>query len=145
MAIVGRIRRALDTPGASFPSQDAKGHSEDAEKAAVGPVIVTPSVITYFEMNRDEIIAFLKEYKAGHADRYGIVSMGLFGSVARGEVREDSDIDIYIKTRTPNPFALVHIKNDIEQRLHRHVDIIRFRDKMNPVLKKRIEREGVLV
>jgi uncharacterized protein len=96
-------------------------------------------------MNREEIIAFLRDYKARYGDQYGILSLGIFGSVARGEFRENSDIDIFVTTRTPDPFALVHIKNDIEYKLSRHVDIVRIRERMNPFLKKRIEKEGVRV
>ena len=96
-------------------------------------------------MNRDEILTFLKDYKSRNADRYGIVSLGVFGSVARGDVHTDSDVDIYVTTRTPDPFALVHMKEDIEKGLRRRVDIVRVREKMNPSLRKRIEREGVNV
>ncbi len=96
-------------------------------------------------MNRDDILTFLKDYKSRNADRYGIVSLGVFGSVARGDVRADSDVDIYVTTRTPDPFALVHIREDIERGLRRRVDIVRVRDKMNPSLRKRIEQEGVNV
>lgn len=94
-------------------------------------------------MNRDDIISFLRDFKSRNADRYGIISLGVFGSVARGDIRDDSDIDIYVTTKTPDPFALVHIKDDIEGRLHRRVDIVRVRDRMNPFLRKRIEKEGV--
>jgi predicted nucleotidyltransferase len=87
----------------------------------------------------------LRDHKARFVDQYGIISLGVFGSVARGEVRDDSDIDIYVTTKTPNPFALVHLKQEIEQALHRNVDIVRVRDKMNPFLKKRIEEEGIHV
>jgi hypothetical protein len=37
------------------------------------------------------------------------------------------------------------MKQDIEGRLHRRVDIVRLRDKMNPFLKRRIEQEGIYV
>jgi hypothetical protein len=97
------------------------------------------------DMNRDEIISFLRDYKIRYADHYGITSLGVFGSIARGDIREDSDVDIFVTMRTPDPFALVHIKNDLEQALRRHVDIVRLREKMNPFLKKRIEKEGVNV
>jgi hypothetical protein len=96
-------------------------------------------------MNRDEIIAFLRDFKARHKDQYGIISLGVFGSVARGDIRDDSDVDVYVTTKTPDPFALVHIKDDLEKRLKRRVDIVRFREKMNPFLKRRIEKEGVRV
>lgn len=96
-------------------------------------------------MNRDEIIAFLRDFKTRCGDQYGIISLGVFGSVARGDIREDSDIDIYVTTKTPDPFALVHIRDDLQRRLNRHVDIVRLRERMNPFLKKRIEKEGVRV
>jgi uncharacterized protein len=96
-------------------------------------------------MQRDDILSFLRDFKTRCADKYGIISLGVFGSVARGEIHEDSDVDIYVTTREPDPFVLVHIKDDIERRLQRHVDIIRIREKMNPFLKKRIEKEGIYV
>ncbi len=60
-------------------------------------------------------------------------------------MRDDSDVDICVRTRTPDPFLIVHIKEDIENSLRRRVDIIRVRDKMNPFLKKRIDEEGIYV
>lgn len=96
-------------------------------------------------MNREEIIAVLRDFKASAADRYGIISLGVFGSVARGEIRDDSDVDVYVTTKTPDPFALVHMREDIAGRVKRRVDIVRYREKMNPFLKTRIEKEGVRV
>ena len=93
-------------------------------------------------MKRDDVLAILLEFKRDRAEEYGILEIGVFGSVARDEAREDSDVDICIKTRTPNPFALVHIKEEIEKRVKRRVEIIRVREKMNPFLRERIEREG---
>jgi predicted nucleotidyltransferase len=96
-------------------------------------------------MGRDDILAILRDFKQNFADKYGILEIGIFGSIARGEDREDSDVDICIKTKTPDPFALVHIKEEIENRVRKHVDIVRMREKMNPFLKERIEKEGVYV
>jgi uncharacterized protein len=96
-------------------------------------------------MGKKEIIAILRDYKNTYAEKYGIQALGVFGSVARDQSREDSDVDICIKTVTPNPFVLVHIKEDIEQLVHRRVDIVRVREKMNPFLKQHIEKEGIYV
>jgi hypothetical protein len=96
-------------------------------------------------MSRDEIIAFLHDFKVRYGDRYGIVSLGVFGSVARGEIGPDSDVDIYVTTKTPDPFALAHVREDIESRLSRRVDVVRLRERMNPHLKRRIEEEGINV
>lgn len=96
-------------------------------------------------MGRDSILAILRDFKQNFAEKYGILEIGVFGSIARDEAREDSDIDICIKTKTPDPFTLVHIKEEIENRVSKHVDIVRMREKMNPFLKERIEKEGVYV
>ena len=96
-------------------------------------------------MNQQEILAKLREYKRTNADKYGILELGVFGSVARNEAREDSDVDIFIKTMTPDAFMLVHIKEDIENILQKHVDIIRVRDLMNPYLKSRLSKEALYV
>ena len=96
-------------------------------------------------INRDAVLAILREYKRENARRYGIIDLGLFGSVARQTAGENSDVDICIKIQTPDPFILVHIKEDLEQRVHAHVDIVRVREKMNLFLKSRIEQEGVYV
>lgn len=93
-------------------------------------------------MRRDEILGILREFKRECAEEYGILKIGIFGSTARDEAGEESDVDIVIKTKTPNPFALVHIKEAIERQTHKHVDIIRVREKMNPFLKQRIEKEA---
>jgi uncharacterized protein len=96
-------------------------------------------------MNRDEIISTLRDFKMKYAEKYGILSLCVFGSVARGEMRDNSDVDICVSTKTPDPFLLVHFKLDLEGGLNRRVDVVRLREKMNPFLKKRIEQEGVYV
>jgi len=96
-------------------------------------------------MERDSILAILRDFKRNFAGKYGILEIGVFGSIARDEAREDSDIDICIKTKTPDPFTLVHIKEELENRAGKRVDIVRMREKMNPFLKERIEKEGVYV
>jgi predicted nucleotidyltransferase len=93
-------------------------------------------------MNRTEILSILRKYKRNNAGKYGIIELGIFGSTARGDAGFDSDVDICIKTNTPNPFFLVHIKEDLEGLINRHVDIVRVRDRMNPYLRERIEKEG---
>jgi uncharacterized protein len=93
-------------------------------------------------MKRDDILAILREFKRDYSEKYGILEIGVFGSIARDDAWEDSDVDICIKTITPNPFFLVHIKEEIEGRVQKHVDIIRVREKMNPFLKERIEKEA---
>lgn len=96
-------------------------------------------------LGRDSLLAILKNFKRDYAEKYGILEIGVFGSMARDEGGEDSDVDIFLRTKTPNPFILVHIKEDIEGLTGKHVDIVRLRDEMNPFLKERIEKDGQYV
>ena len=90
-------------------------------------------------------LEILRQFKQESGDRYGILELGVFGSVARDEAKDGSDVDVVIRLKTPDPYFVVHIKEALEQRLDRHVDIVRLRDKMNSFLKQRIEREAVYV
>lgn len=78
-------------------------------------------------------------------EKFGIKSMRLFGSVARDEHKEDSDVDICVETETPNPFLLLDLKEYLETLLDKNVDIVRFRNKMNPFLKQQIENDGIFI
>ncbi|MCS2892484.1 nucleotidyltransferase family protein [Parabacteroides faecis] len=92
-----------------------------------------------------EIINLLKDFKMKQASKYGIRRMGVFGSVARGEQHEGSDVDVYIEGELKGLFALAGIKNELEDLLGCRVDIVRLRDRMDTFLKKRIQNEGVYV
>ena len=94
---------------------------------------------------RDEVLDVLRHEKDELANRYGVITLGVFGSVARDEAREESDVDVVITMRQPDLFAMVHIKDALEEALHRKVDIIHYREKMNQFLKRRIDQEAVYV
>lgn len=92
-----------------------------------------------------EYINILRDYMVQNASKYSITRMGIFGSVARGEQTEDSDVDVYLETSKPSMFALVHIKDDLQTLFGCNVDIVRLRDHMDSFLKNRIEKEGIYV
>ena len=96
-------------------------------------------------MTKEDIIHFLKINKKKFFEQYEISNMTLFGSYARGENREDSDIDIAIETPLSNYFLLYDFKEELEKALHHKVDIVRLREKMNQSLKKRILEDGIYV
>ncbi len=96
-------------------------------------------------MDKDEILSRLSSYKKRSAAKYGIETLGIFGSVARNEAHTDSDLDVCITISVPNPFLLAHIKEDIEILTQRRVDIVRVRERMNPFLKQRIDRDCIYV
>ena len=96
-------------------------------------------------MSKSDYIALLQGCSGTLRNDYGIKSLRLFGSVARGEDHEGSDVDLFVETETPNPFVLMDAKDFLEQLVGRSVDIIRNHKNLNPRLRKRIERDGVTV
>ena len=92
-----------------------------------------------------EYISLLKAFKEKEGKAYGISRMCVFGSVARGEQQEDSDVDVCIECPPMGLFAFGGIKERLEQLLGCHVDLIRFRERMNAFLREQIEREGIYV
>lgn len=92
---------------------------------------------------REHILAELRQLKATLFRQYGVTKLALFGSVARDQMGPDSDIDVVVTLREPDMFALVHIKDLLEQELHRRVDVIHFSEGMNPFLKSRILAEAL--
>jgi len=93
--------------------------------------------------NRETILEELRRLKPDFEQRYGVTRIGIFGSVARNEIREDSDVDVVVEMRDPDLFYMVHIKEALENNLKRPVDVIRYRTMMNRYLRARIDREAV--
>ena len=96
-------------------------------------------------MNRNECISLLQSNSDVLKNEYGIMSLRLFGSVARDEQHDTSDVDVFVETQTPNPFILIAAKDYLTKVMGCPVDIIRSHRNLNPRLKKRIERDGVAV
>ena len=86
-------------------------------------------------MQTEEILEKLKEYKAERGDAYGIETLGLFGSCARGEQLPDSDIF----------FSMAGIQNELEELFKCKVDLISLGAIMRPLFKKNLERDAVYV
>ncbi|MDL1957831.1 MAG: nucleotidyltransferase domain-containing protein [Deltaproteobacteria bacterium] len=96
-------------------------------------------------MKRDEIVLSLRRFKEMNKDRYEIIRIGIFGSAARDNMDEQSDIDVVVELGKPDLFYLIGIKQDLEEKFHRTVDIVRYRERMNAFLKGRIDKEAVYV
>ncbi len=95
------------------------------------------------KLSKDEVLRELNNLKPELEKKYGVTRIGIFGSLARDEAKDDSDIDVVVEMREPNLFYMVHIKELLEQDFKRHIDIIRYREKMNSYLKARIDKEAV--
>ena len=91
----------------------------------------------------NECKAKLVSFKQCFGHEFGIKSIGIFGSVARGEQTEDSDVDVCVELQTPSMFCLVHIKDELQHLFGCAVDIVRLREDMDKLLKQNIMEEGI--
>jgi uncharacterized protein len=96
-------------------------------------------------MNREEAIARLKGHEA-ELKALGVDRLYLFGSTARDEAGEDSDIDLFFdhKKGRIGLYELIDVKERAASILGRRADIMT-RASLHPALKKRIEDSAVLV
>lgn len=90
-------------------------------------------VLETIRARRDEIEA-----------RYGVRLIGVVGSVARGEQREDSDVDItFSVSGSTTLFKLSDAEHDLAAALGREIDLVD-RDGMRPAARAYSERDLVL-
>ena len=52
-------------------------------------------------MNRDEVLNILRAHKAILVQRFGVTELALFGSFARDQATDDSDVDILVRFDKP--------------------------------------------
>lgn len=96
--------------------------------------------------NKNEIIMILEAHKDEMAQRFGVVSVGLLGSYARGEAREDSDIDIAIELR-PEKKSLSNffgLRRYLEQQFGKTVDL-GIESTLKPLAREMVAKEIIHV
>ncbi len=89
--------------------------------------------------------ARLHQFMSDSAADFGISRMGIFGSVARRENTENSDIDIVVELDRPSLQLMYRLKTELVRLFGCNVDLIRFRDSLNPLLRSNIERDVIYV
>ena len=77
------------------------------------------------------------------AARHGVTSVRVFGSFARGEAREDSDLDLLIEAgpQTP-PWFPGGLLVDLEDELGRRVDVAEERS-LHPLIRRQVLEEAI--
>jgi len=93
--------------------------------------------------NKDEYLSLLRQFKQEYSSEYGIECIGIFGSVARGEQTENSDIDIYYEGKSLGLKSLVEFPMQLEKFLGAPVDVVRKHSNLRPSFVKRIMRDIV--
>lgn len=72
----------------------------------------------------EKILHILRERKPELQKKYPISRLGVFGSYARGEATENSDIDIAVEITGPMGLSFIAMANEIEEILGTKVDVV---------------------
>ena len=92
-------------------------------------------------LDRQECIKKIKAQEGIIKNDFGVRELMLFGSVARNEQRETSDVDVFVEM-SPDLYALVGLKLYLEKLLGCNVDVVRKHRNNDEFLLKQIEKYG---
>lgn len=94
-------------------------------------------------MRREAAISTLRSYLPVLKRDFGVRRIALFGSTARDEAREDSDLDILVEFAVvPTLPEFVGLKYFLEDRIGCRVDLVT-PDALKPRMRPAVEREAV--
>lgn len=92
-------------------------------------------------IDRDRLLTTLRAKRSEIEADYGVRLMGIVGSVARGEERPESDVDVVADIiRTPSLFELSRAERTLQAAVGRPVDLV-LREAMRPAARALIERD----
>ncbi len=76
-------------------------------------------------MKKEDIISSLQIDKQFLKDNYGVVSIALFGSYAKGMENSKSDVDFFVEFKTPSYSFLMGLYSYLESKLNKKIEIVR--------------------
>ena len=94
------------------------------------------------QLDKNQIINFLREHKPYLEKEFGVTRIALFGSYSREEQTTTSDIDLAIEMAIPSFKNHCHLKEFLEKHLQRHVDLCYFKG-MRSFIRHAIDKELV--
>ena len=96
-------------------------------------------------MNRDKVLNLLRAHKATLSQRFGVTELALFGSFARDQAADNSDVDILVRFDGSTDWRKYFgVQFHLEDLLGRPVDLVT--DKaLRAEIRPYVEREAVNV
>ena len=94
---------------------------------------------------KNEILRVLKEELPQLRNKYGIKTIGLFGSYSREEQSVGSDVDILVQFERPvGFFKFIALEEYLKERIGENVEIVT-EDALKPYIKPRVMKDVVYV
>ena len=104
-----------------------------------------PNIGTFMESSRQDILLSLKLLKAEMKKEFSVQNIGVFGSVARDEQTDQSDIDLLVEFSSPVGFiTFMRLENFLSERLGKKVDQVT-PDALKPVIRQDVLTEVIYV
>lgn len=93
-------------------------------------------------MGIDELLKDNRQRILDLAEKYGVYNVRVFGSVARGEARTDSDVDFLVEVQPGVGLAFLTLWNELEDLLGRKIDLVP-EESLHENLRERVIEEAV--
>jgi len=96
-------------------------------------------------MGIKELLLPFREEILKIASKYGAYNVRVFGSVARGEARPDSDVDFLVELEPKRSlFDYIALMQDLEELLNRKVDVAE-PDNLHELIREKVLNEAVML
>jgi predicted nucleotidyltransferase len=96
-------------------------------------------------LNLQNCIKSLSAFKKANGHRLGIERLGIFGSVARQQNTEDSDLDVVVEMERPTLRNMFELEESLKELFGCKVDLVQMRPTLRPLLKSNIQKEAIYV
>lgn len=97
------------------------------------------------DMNKQQALDLLSQRRDEIAKKFAVKHLALFGSTARGEAREDSDVDVLVEFEGPATFdGYMGLKFYLEDLFRTKVDLVT-KDTVKPRMRPIIEKDMIHV
>lgn len=94
-------------------------------------------------MQRDQVLEILARHRDRLRSEYGVRRLTLFGSTARGEALDSSDVDLLVEFDRPTGlFGLIRLEEHLSQLLGRPVDL-GTPNSLRPSIRERVLAEAI--
>jgi len=94
-------------------------------------------------MKKQDILSYLRSNQEYYNNKFGVHFIGLFGSFARDEANNNSDIDILYKIKKDKKlsmFKYLELNKQLEEFFHKKIDLVRD-EKLKPQIKNYIQKD----
>jgi len=97
------------------------------------------------KQNRDQITNIFNQHRESLKKNYNVEDLGVFGSFARGDNTQTSDVDILVRFSQPiGFFKFIDLENYLTKLLGRQVDLVTEKA-LKPTIKNDVLREVMYV